>query len=165
MTQSWHCIFTKVARERDAAQEINGKGFETYYPLYTRQRTHNHRRETVIGPLFPRYIFAQFDRELPGWAQIKSNSRFVFDILKDGMGRPIPVPLWAIEAMKSRSTDQQEATQPDPEYAMHQKVRIKEGLLRGCEGLFIGTAHQRRIALLTMMGKRWELNIGEIEPV
>ena len=161
--EAWHCIFTKVAKEPAAAEEIETKGFLAYYPTYTRKRIHNHRIEHVVGPLFPRYIFAFFDRDLPGWESIKHGSRHVFGIIKDGMGRPIPVPAWAIHAMKSRPTDPEEAAQADPEFALHQRVRVKTGLLAGCEGLFEGTGHQRRVALLTLMGKRWEVDIKDVE--
>lgn len=153
MALAWHCVFTKSAAEESAASEIRAKGFPSYYPEYTRQRVHNHRVEHVQSPLFPRYIFAEFNRELPGWQTIKSNSRYVFDILKDGLGRPLRVPLSAIQAMQSHSpTDPTETGRQT--FSPGQAVRLVDGAFSGFEGLFQEDAAGRVTVLLELFGRK-----------
>lgn len=159
---NWIVIQTKASREIQAAMEITSLGFKTFYPLHERKRIHNHKVEHISGPLFPRYIFAKLDRDQSEWGGIKTRKSVSY-ILSDCMGRPYILPDQVIEAMKNRLDAPEEVLQADPIYTAHQKVRVKDGLLQGLEGLFEGSSANRTKALLEIMGKRWEVPMDMIE--
>ena len=51
---------------------LERQGFETYYPRFQKQRKHARRLDTIMAPLFPRYIFVKFDLEMDRWHAIHS---------------------------------------------------------------------------------------------
>jgi len=63
----WYALRVKSNFERTAAAILSGKGYETYMPLYRELRRWSDRRNVTEVPLFPGYVFAQFDveRRLP----------------------------------------------------------------------------------------------------
>ncbi len=60
-------------------------------------------------------------------------------------------------------TDPTEAVQADPEYTLQQRVRVKDGLLQGVEGLFVGSEKNRTIALMEILGRRVKVPMPMIE--
>lgn len=163
----WYVIHTRVARERQASEEISGLGFEAYYPEYPKRRIHNHQIETILRPLFPRYIFARFDSQIPGWAWIKNGSKNVYSILMDMDRRPIPVGDDIITEIKTRSSASQDAVQAIPSYESGQAIKIKAGPFQGFEGLFSDNPHDRAKCLIEILllgaKRKVELPISDIE--
>jgi transcriptional antiterminator RfaH len=162
MALTWHVVMTRIARETAAAIEIMGQGFEVFFPVHHRQRIHNHRIETIAGPLFPRYIFSRFDRDEPGWNTIKADSKHVVQIIRDGQGRPVILPDPIMDEIKNRLPHSPQSVSPG-EFLIGQRVRVSTGILEGVEGLFQGTAAQRTKVLLDIMGKRVEVPIATVE--
>lgn len=160
----WSVIHTKVARELSTAMGISQLGFPTFYPLHRRTRIHNHRTESLIGPLFPRYIFVQFDRDADEWGLILT-TKGVRDILRDCAGKPCRVPNEVMTEMKSRLDSSPDAIEPDPVYSVGQKVRITDGVLEGFEALFEGSAQQRTYALLEIIGRKVKVPMKSIQSI
>src|ERR1700744_5275729 len=87
---NWHVVCASPQQEIRAAIELAKLEFDVFYPVkrYTRRRM-NRPPEVVTGPLFPRYIFARFDREGADLSVIKK-LRGVSDVLCNG-NKPIIV--------------------------------------------------------------------------
>lgn len=115
----------------------------------------------MIGPLFPRYIFAQFDRERDPWGWILA-TKGVRDVLRDCDGRPCLVPDNVMVEMKHRLQASADAVQPDPVYAVGQRVKITDGILEGFEALFEGSAQQRTYAMLEIVGRKVKVPMKSI---
>lgn len=167
MGRRWYVIHTKAARERQASEEITALGYESYYPEYPKQRIHNHQAEIVLKPLFPRYIFARFDSQIPGWSWIKNGSKNVYSILMDMNRNPIPVGDSIITEIKTRSSASQDAVQAIPTYKAGQSIKIKDGPFQGFEGLFSDNPHDRAKCLIEILllgaKRKVELPISDIE--
>lgn len=123
---SWYVVRTKPQSEFIANRRIREQGFETFLPLYRvppRERTQNRSAtaETLRSlktqtlstsaqiqlnlylPLFPRYLFVQFDSAEPGWVSINS-TRGVSAILMYGSPpKPSAVPQADIQDLLDRS--------------------------------------------------------------
>lgn len=164
MALAWSVIHTKVARELSTAMGISQLGFPTFYPLHRRTRIHNHRIESLIGPLFPRYIFVQFDRDKDEWGDILS-TKGVRDVLRNCDGKPCQVPDQVMAEMKTRLDASPEAVQPDPIYSVGQRVKITDGVLEGFEALFEGSAQQRTYAMLEIIGRKVKVPMKSIVAV
>lgn len=97
---SWFAVYTQSHAEMKANTHLEQQGFETYFPRYRKYRRHARRVETVIAPLFPRYLFVDFDPFVASWRCVCSTtgvSRLVGDFEK-----PTPVPDSVIADLRSR---------------------------------------------------------------
>jgi hypothetical protein len=54
---TWLIIRTNPTRERRAQIGLEQRGYLTYLPVLTKNRTHGRRTDIVENPLFPGYIF------------------------------------------------------------------------------------------------------------
>lgn len=64
--QRWYCLQTAPRGELLAILHLTQRGFPTFLPL------HQPDRHQVLRPLFPGWLFAQFDQSLGRWGSIKS---------------------------------------------------------------------------------------------
>lgn len=97
---SWFAVYTHSHAEMKANIHLEQQGFKTYFPRYRKYRTHARRVETVIAPLFPRYLFVDFDPFVARWRCVCSTtgvSRLVGDSEK-----PTPVPDCVVADLRSR---------------------------------------------------------------
>jgi transcriptional antiterminator RfaH len=72
MTMDWYVVQTHTNSEAKAAEHLRRQGYEVYLPQMRRWRSHARRRELVARPLFPRYLFVNFDPEHARWRSILS---------------------------------------------------------------------------------------------
>lgn len=70
MAEQWFVVVTKQAKEFAAACAIEAEGFRTFLPIKIVEVSHAGKRERVSRPLFPRYIFVEFDREKETYGKI-----------------------------------------------------------------------------------------------
>jgi len=127
MSLAWFVIQTRAGQERAVSRAVEKLEIEVFYPTFKRSIAVGRRREDVVRPLFPLYLFAAFDagvdecgRPLSDWGCILRTTG-VFTIL--GVNRrpgwpdtflgdqpetrtrfdqspPIPVPDYVITALK-----------------------------------------------------------------
>jgi len=162
---AWGVVFTKPQQEARAAIELTNQagrfspGFMVRFPLMHYERIKNHKPEKVTCALFPRYIFALFDRDLDDWGCIR-NTRGVSDILCNGH-RPVVVRPQIMEAIMTYKAPEI-VSQADQVFTPKQRVVVTEGVLNGLEGLFIGNNKQRTKAFLEILGKQIEIPYSTI---
>jgi len=60
-TRLWYALRVKSNFERTASVILGGKGYTTYVPVYRQLRKWSDRTKIAEVPLFPGYVFAQFD--------------------------------------------------------------------------------------------------------
>ncbi len=136
---AWHCCHTRPQQETRAAIELTNQDFRVFLPVLASK------------PMFPRYLFIQFDRQIDPWGVIK-NTRGCSGLLLDGF-MPAIVPDRAIEAiMAYREPEKPQDGQT--EFTPGQPVRIVSGPCAGIEGLFVADANRRVYALLEICGKQ-----------
>jgi len=61
LSSRWYVVQTHSQAEAKACGHLQRQGFEIYLPKYLKRRRHARRTETVIAPLFPRYLFVAVD--------------------------------------------------------------------------------------------------------
>jgi transcription antitermination factor NusG len=145
----WYGIRTLSNHERVTATALQGKGYESYLPLYSRHR----RRADVVAksehPLFAGYVFCRFDvkKRLP----ILMTTGVISVV---GFGRePAPIPDEEIEAIKAvlRSGF---AAEPCPYLKEGRPVRVTNGSLEGVEGILVKKKSQFRMVVSVTMLQR-----------
>lgn len=154
MNARWYVVHTQPNAERKACAHLLRQGFEIYAPHYRKRRRHARRVETVIAPLFPRYLFVAVDTATQRWRSIQSTigvSRLVCngDV-------PAPVPDEVLAQLRAQE-DGAGLIKVDttPRFARGDKIRILDGLFSACIGWFEEVTDSERVSiLLDLLGRK-----------
>ena len=131
-TSQWFAVAVKPRFDKAVARTLESKGFETLLPLYKTQHRYAARSKVSELPLFPGYVFCRFNvlTRLP-----ILTTPGVIQILGTGN---TPLALSEEEIVSIRVAIQADIPlQPFPFLQAGQRVRIKEGALRGVVGLVV----------------------------
>ncbi len=144
---NWHCIHTKPRKEQQVARYLNERlGLETYFPLLKRQKTVRRVRRLVTGPLFPRYLFSQF--EVSTSYRAVRYCPDVLDIVSAG-DRPAIVSTALIEELKAWAGDAVNLITLQPDLSPGDRVEITEGPMRGLPAVILHIKNDsERVAVL-----------------
>ena len=151
----WYALSTKPHQENQARQNLQGVGVQAFCPLLKRRKLIRRRMQTVVGPLFPGYLFARFDL-VASYRKVKFASG-VRKIVSFGSA-PEPVSQDIIDAITERLQDGH-LTVPRQSLVVGQPVRIEAGPLRGLEAIFereMGD-QQRVVLLLRTLASQWRV--------
>jgi len=86
---AWYAVYTRPQAETKALENLLRQGYAAYLPLYRAEISHARRRQTVLRPVFPRYLFAGVERAGLRWRPILSTVG-VSDLVRAG-DEPMPV--------------------------------------------------------------------------
>jgi len=128
----WYGILTRSNQEKLACLGLEERGYQPFLPVYKCRRRWTDRVVNAELPLFPGYIFCQFDHRrrlpvvtAPGVAQIV------------GCGQqPAPIPESEIEAIRTVVTSGL-SVEPAPFLRAGQRVRVTYGPLKNVEGTLL----------------------------
>ena len=95
--EHWYVVRTLAQRERLAVQQLTNQGYRVFLPLHHKTRRHARKVETILTPLFPRYLFTILDLTSDRWRSI--NGTFGVERLLMGAGGPQAVPCGLVESL------------------------------------------------------------------
>lgn len=146
----WYAVSTKPHHEKQAELHIKQCGIECFLPLLKESKTIRRVRKTVIGPLFPGYLFARFD-VMKDYRAV-NYARGVRKVVKYGAS-PAIVDDRIVESVRSRLESGPTILQADM-FHVGQVVRIERGPLEGLEAVFERKLNgpQRVVLLLQAIG-------------
>jgi len=70
--RQWFAVQTHQKGEIQAEFNLRRQGFGVYLPQFLKLRRHARKQDWVKAPLFPRYLFVNFDIRTDSWHSIKS---------------------------------------------------------------------------------------------
>jgi transcriptional antiterminator RfaH len=141
----WYVIRTKPHQEKRAEFHLRQLSVETFLPLLRHRKTIRRQEETVIEPLFPRYLFGRFD--IHSQYRAVSFARGVMNVVEFG-STPAEVSESLIEAIKER-LENGYITPTTNQFHQGQIVYINGGPLAGLEAVFLlDMKQQHRVLLL-----------------
>jgi transcription antitermination factor NusG len=138
--EPWFAVQVRARWERSTATLLGNKGYRTLLPTYACQRRRN--GQETKAPLFPGYVFCQFDvyNRLP----ILITPGVIALV---GRGRvPVPVEPSEINAIQTMVSSGLPLS-PWPYLEVGQKVRIEDHALRGLEGILVAFKGSHRIVV------------------
>lgn len=148
MNQShWYCLHTKPRAETQVSVYCRDRlAVEIYYPRLRQVRLIRRVRQTVIGPLFPRYLFCRFSPDISYRAVRYAPD--VIDIVQRG-GQPAIVPDSLIAELRLWAGDVLDAGSLHPTWHPGESVTITDGPLAGVSGVILHLRNdQERVELL-----------------
>ncbi len=149
-TSLWYALAVRPRHERRVSLVLRSKGYREFLPMYHARRRWTDRVAEIELPLFPGYVFCQFD---PG-------DRRVPIVTTPGVIRIVggpngPVAVDEIEMATVRAVvDSGIAAQPWPYLATGQAVRIQHGALAGIEGILLEVKGRRRLIVSVTLLQR-----------
>ena len=162
----WFAVHSLPRREVGAQQQLENQGFHTFLPRYLKTRRHARKLETVLAPIFPRYLFVVLDLDRDRWRSV--NGTFgVARLVMMGGDRPQPAPRGVVEALVAL-TDGRDVLRLDRggRLAVGRKVRILAGPFAERIGLLERLDDNGRVRLLLdIMGGRIAVTVPSAELV
>jgi transcription antitermination factor NusG len=160
---NWYALQIRSRWEATAAGLLKGKGLEAFLPTYTSRRKWSDRSKVIESPLFPGYVFCRFDvhNRLPVLV-----TPGVISVV--GMGKtPIAVEDLEILSLQAAigSGIQME---PWPYVEIGERVRIKDDVLDGMEGILTSFKGSHRVVISVTLLRRsvaLEIDRSRITPL
>ena len=149
MSPNWCTVNSKSHQERLAQLNIETLGVETFLPQIREWKVIRRRQRIVVGPLFPGYLFARFDRQdLDKYYRAITYASGVRRIIAFG-STIATVGQEVIEGIRARLQSNY-LTTPEQALTPGDVVRIQHGPLQGLEAVFQRrmSGHQRVVLLL-----------------
>lgn len=155
MAEQWFVVRTKQAREVTASVAVAAAGFPTFLPVQLVEVNHAGKRERKERPLFPRYIFAKFDRDITPCGKI-NYCRGVASkgLMVDAMDRPIAVPDTVINRIRGdEMAERAKAGEVTTGYRPGDTFLINRGPYAQIEATYMGEEKGEVWATVTLFGR------------
>lgn len=128
----WYAIYTKPKREDSVSFLLKNFNIEVLNPKLKTKKFRRSKLTDVIEPLFPCYIFANFNKEK--YAHIIAYTRGVRYIV--GKENPKEINEKIINILKSNMDANNTVTIKPPKFKRGERVYIREGPLKDFYGIF-----------------------------
>lgn len=152
----WYAIYTKPGKEDTIAYRLEGIGIEVLNPKIKFKKYKRNKLTEVIEPLFPCYLFANFEKEK--YAHLITYTRGVRYIV--GKTSPIVVHDEIINTIKEGMEAGDVIVVKPRRFAKGERVLIKEGPFKDFYGIFERETRgpERVMVLLEMIHCKLELD-------
>ena len=157
----WYAIYTKPAQEDVVTLRLRNIDMDVLNPKLKTRKFKRDKLAEVIEPLFPCYIFADFDKEK--YAHLITYTRGVRYIV--GKKEPIRIYDEVIEAIRSNIEEGDLVCIKPQHLEKGDRVLIKEGPFRNFYGIFEREIKgpERVMILLETIHCRVELDSGYLD--
>src|SRR4051794_26787542 len=151
---AWYAVHTRPQAETKALENLLRQGYQAYLPRYRTQVRHARRLQTVLRPLFPRYLFAGVDRASMRWRPILSTFG-VTDMVRAG-DEPMPVAPEIVAALREQEgAGGFDALVKRRPLRIGELVRVSAGAFEDMIGRLVELRDQDRVVvLLEMLGRK-----------
>jgi transcription antitermination factor NusG len=146
---NWFALQVRTRWESSVKLFLSSKGYETFLPTYKVRKRWSTFSKEVSAPLFPGYVFCQFDPQnrlpvlvTPGVISVVGRGRI-----------PLPVEEAEIISIQNAISSGVRA-EPWPYLEVGQRVRIEGDALEGLEGILIHLKGSQRIIVSVSLLRR-----------
>jgi len=150
--RGWYLVYTKPRAEQTALENLERQNYSVYLPKMNVNLRRRGRYITQTEPMFPRYLFIQLNCTTDNWSPIRSTLG-VSSMVRFG-AYPLQVPDDLIELLKANEDEYGIQTIETKKFEKGNRVRIIDGAMSGCEGIFESeTSKDRVVILLNIAGQ------------
>jgi transcriptional antiterminator RfaH len=148
--ESWYLLYCKRGQLLRAKEHLERQAVNCLSPMIAMEKIVRGKRTTVEEPLFPNYLFIEFDPEAIHTTTI-SATRGVSHFVRFG-AQPANVPPDVIDALRTNTPEKM--VDPDTP-CPGDKVVITKGALEGLEAIFTEPdGEARSMLLLNLLNKQ-----------
>lgn len=143
----WYVAYTQPSAECRAAGHLKRQGFDAYLPMCRQIRRHARREETVLRPLFARYIFVALNIEVDRWRSVNGTIG-VSNIICRG-DRPAALPDGVVDELRAGALDG--GAVPLSQMVLFdpgEKLYVLDGAFKGQTGTYQNMTSAERVILL-----------------
>jgi transcription antitermination factor NusG len=159
--RNWYAIYTRPSHEKRVVEHFGLREIECYLPSYrTTRRWKNRCKVELDLPLFPGYVFANFEWQL--YSSVL-NTPSVVSIVGNGR-QALPLAKSEVESLRAGLATCR--VEPHPPLSVGARARIVRGPLEGFEGVVQRKSNGWRVVLeLQAIRKSFavEMDEGELE--
>ncbi len=158
----WYAIYTLPNQEFIAKLNLKRQNYFVYLPKYLGTRRHARKVEKIFKPLFPRYLFIKLDLMNDNISSIKSTFG-VNKIVTLGK-EPNIVPDQVINDLIDQEDSKGNLDSIiNFRFNVGDNVKIKDGVFKGNNAIFMGINEKQRVSLLlNMMGRKLNISVPSI---
>jgi len=145
----WYALYVRSRHEKIVENSLRVKGYSSFSPSYRTKRKRVDRIAEIEVPLFPGYVFCQFDStkrlpilKTPGIVSLVGSGR-----------KPEPVDDIEIASIRTLALSGR-PVQPWPFLKLGQRVRLQAGPLAGTEGIFLRVKDQYHLVVSVTLLQR-----------
>lgn len=157
----WACVYTHSQAERWADANLRRAGYVTYLPLVAvlkRDRVVRSLRHEALVPLYPRYLFVQFDARAESWSPIRA-APGVADLVRCGSEVQY-ARAGAVSALQAGEALRR--THPSGgglRLAPGSAVGVSRGILEGQRGVVVSVGRTSARVTLLMLGQLRDVTV------
>jgi transcriptional antiterminator RfaH len=159
----WLCVHHRADDGARVRLGLRRQGWEIHWPRIIERRP---RRDDVIRPFLPGYMFATAAGRALSWHQMLNVPNLIDVVGVRAGGAPIPVPGRLVQALIDAAGGaidgvQQPIEDVMPVWSPGQKLRVVDGAFAGAEALLVEDRADRRVTvLLTLLGAPREVELA-----
>lgn len=152
--RQWYVVHTKPNEEARASHHLARQSFSVYLPRYAKTRRHARKTESVVRPLFPRYLFIALDLARDRWRSIQSTFGVVGLVMSGD--QPAQLPSEALEAIRAREDAEGHVMLGlAPGLGVGSRIKLLDGIFADHSGMLDRIADERRVAVLVeLLGRQ-----------
>jgi transcriptional antiterminator RfaH len=163
--KSWYLVHSKPREEKNAQENLERQGYETYLPLILGRTKKRGKTIKSIQPMFPRYLFIHLSEQTDDWGPIRSTLG-VSSLIRFGI-TPAKVPDTLINSLKRNENSQGIHELPIKSMSPGDKLLIVEGPFEGYEATLFSQKSDERVIVLLKIAQNFvkvKLDQSFIEP-
>lgn len=156
--KDWYLLYCKRSEQERAVINLDRQGAECYYPQVMIEKVVRGKRCLCNEPLFPSYIFVNFDPETLSYTTVRS-TRGVADFIRQGALPQIVSEELIYNLMINEDNEENNhlfETLPQP----GDKLKLEQGKFKGLEAIYQEPDGEKRsFMLINLLGKAVKISI------
>ncbi len=141
--KQWYAAYTLSRMEKKTAKLLEKAGVEAYVPLQKTLRQWSDRKKWVEVPLINSYVFVKTD--FTNYFDILSTHGVIK--LVSFEGKPVPIPEYQVEALKSIISEKMDAEALNTNIPKGSPVQIVHGQLKGLGGELVRYKGKQKVVI------------------
>lgn len=162
--REWYAVRTRYRYERKVTAYLERKGLETFLPELAEVHHWSDRRKILQMPLFSGYTFVRVDLASPARLAVLQTEGVIGFITFAGEAAPVPArQIHSLRILLARKTP----CSLRPFLVEGQRVRIRDGCLRGLEGILEESTEKHLVISIAAIQRSIAIRIEgyEVEPI
>lgn len=164
--KKWYVIQIKHKQEDVAEENLLSQKFETYNPVALERRIHKGDPINVEVPLFPGYMFVQFDIDKDNWKAIGS-TKGVYKLLTATDKYCTPLPARFVDELRKKEDKmgcitEERVGQVLREFVIGEELQVDNGVFKGFIGICKRVQKDKIVVLLSLLGGKTALELSKL---